>query len=99
MSEHSPTPWKITEHDNGGLALRLVIRTTDSSGRPIASMWLNGDRPQANAAFIVKATNHFADLVECVRASLNMVNGDGVPPDWDFLRRTLKSAEASGGQS
>jgi hypothetical protein len=61
MAEHTPTPWQVTEHDNG-----LVVRTTDLAGRPIASLWLNGESPQVNAAFIVKAVNNHDELTRAV---------------------------------
>ncbi len=32
------------------------------------------------------------NLIACVEASINMVDGDGKPPDWDFLRMTLSAA-------
>lgn len=32
-------------------------------------------------------------LITCVQAALNMVDGDGMPPDWDFLRKTLSQVQ------
>lgn len=31
-----------------------------------------------------------AELEAAVRAALNMVDGDGAPPDWDALRKLVK---------
>jgi hypothetical protein len=86
MAEHTSTPWKVEENCIG--VYPISAKQGPLSVHPAKAFG------EADAAFIVKATNHFDDLIACVRASLNMVDGDGSPPDWDFLRRTLKSAEA-----
>lgn len=51
---------------------------------------------EANAAFIVRAVNAHNELIEAVEAALNMVDGDGMPPNWDWLRSVV--SKAKGGQ-
>lgn len=68
MSGHTPTPWRVTRDERGE-----IIRAVDDTGRPIASMWLNGDDAEANAAFIVEAVNSHAALkarIEALEAAL-----------------------------
>jgi len=94
MSNRTPTPWHFEELDrrpDGCGYLRCAADNLEISHH--GDMGRSREENLANAAFIVTASNHFDDLIACVRASLNMVDGDGSPPDWDFLRRTLKSAE------
>jgi hypothetical protein len=102
MAEHTPTPWAIIAGDDYYIRADAYPEEfighfkSDDTGPYVACV---GNRPadlgEANAAFIVKACNNFEDLCNSVRAALNMVDGDGFPPDWDFLRKTLKSAEAA----
>ena len=44
------------------------------------------------AELIVRAVNAHDRLCEAVQHALNMVDGDGQPPDWDELRAALKLA-------
>lgn len=55
----------------------------------------NGGVHPDKRALIVRAVNNFEDLKTCVRAAVNMVDGNGAPPDWDFLRQVLRSAESN----
>lgn len=32
------------------------------------------------------------ELLECVKAALNMIDGDGLPPNWDMLRAAIAKA-------
>lgn len=62
--KHTALPWRVTEDERG-----QIIRATDSTGKPIASMWANGNDPKENAALIVRAVNTYpavADLVEAL---------------------------------
>lgn len=88
MAEHTPTPWQIYD-DVNPLHIAIKWHYSDIGGAHVADVL-----SPANAEFIVKAVNNHADMVACVRASLNMVEGDGLPPDWDFLRQTLAKASA-----
>lgn len=47
---HTPGPWKVTVDERG-----QIVRASDSSGRPIAFMWMNGDDMVANASLIAEA--------------------------------------------
>ena len=89
MSEHTKMPWHFTAANNG---IGHVSSQPDGYG-DIATVWNKEGNALTNAAFIVKSVNHHYDLLACVRAALNMVDGDGAPPDWDFLRRTLASVD------
>jgi hypothetical protein len=41
----------------------------------------------------VTAVNAFEPMKEALQSALNMVDGDGTPPDWDQLRAVLRLAE------
>lgn len=59
---HTPIPWKLTVDGRAG----EIVRAADETGKPIASMWINGDSMTDNAAFIVKACNAHEALVEAL---------------------------------
>ena len=44
----------------------------------------------------VEAAAEIDRLRACVSAALNMVDGDGTPPDWDELRAALEAAKKEG---
>lgn len=89
---HTPTPWKAFRSTDG----HVYIGIGDKDGGGIADagfgMWRDGPEREANAELIVRAVNAHDELIECVKAALNMVDGDGMPPNWDWLRATVKSA-------
>ncbi|MGY3609895.1 MULTISPECIES: hypothetical protein [unclassified Bradyrhizobium] len=68
--ESSPGPWRVTEGENG-----LIVRATDSTGKPIASMWLNGDDPKANADLICRAVNSHPELVRALEETAKRWDG------------------------
>ena len=92
--EHTPGPWKIGAHVHDPWTVYVEqsdgeepgICTTDGSAfTPIDSE----DEQIANARLIAAAPEMLAALKAC----LNMVNGDGQPPNWDWIREVVAKAE------
>jgi hypothetical protein len=102
-SAHTPGPWSFCTVDYGSMtgAAAGYVR---GDKYPFDAIWSEGvNRPvcvaqdassymasfdfpnEADARLIAAAP----DLLACVEAALNMVDGDGTPPDWDYLRSVL----------
>lgn len=95
-SQHTPTPWKVCETScldvrayNGTLLMKGVMYARDPHpvhADPVA---------KANAAFIVKAVNEYADLVACLQ---NLVEcgliKDTTGDHYDEVLELLAKAEA-----
>lgn len=60
---HTELPWRVTKDARGE-----IIRTCDGTGKPIASMWLNGDDAESNANLIVTAVNTYPAVDGLVKA-------------------------------
>lgn len=55
---HTPGPWHVTKDGRS----EEIVRAADASGKPIASMWMNGDSMEANARLIAAAPEMLAVL-------------------------------------
>jgi hypothetical protein len=91
MSEHTPTPWKVTADERGS-----IVRADTTESQPIASMWHNGDDPAANAALIVKAVNNHDALVAALENICGAAEhcGDGDAPVVVAARKALSAMGA-----
>jgi len=97
MSEakHTPLPWCESRSDilkRNGTEIALLATCHQSPGK-----MENGER-EANAAYIVKACNEYADLVEAARAALAYMEDDSRSPrrreaNMIELRRIIAKAE------
>jgi len=63
MTEHTATPWEMDKAHPDGIAIY-----GEADGRQIALVNDDVDEVDANAAFIVRAANSHAALVEALRA-------------------------------
>lgn len=75
---HTPTPWVLRDHSEGALWIE------DEIGMAVASLpdWLPevGNPRKANAALIVRAVNHHAELVAALQAMVDAYK-DKCPDD------------------
>lgn len=91
MAGHTKGPWKVTWDERGE-----IVRTCDATGRPIASMWLNGDDPKANARLIAAAPDLLAALEDCalqIAQTRNRKLTDGEQFALDSARTALHLAK------
>jgi hypothetical protein len=83
----TPGPWSIRRsRDRSG-----DIGITHPGGRNVLAECFADIRHAAERSTEAVANAHLIakapELYECVVAALNMVDGDGTPPDWDHLRK------------
>lgn len=88
MDKHMPTPWTVGAGPHGEVEIWGRMRMGQS---PILAS-MEHDPREANAAFIVRACNAHDELCQAVEAALNLVDGDGAPPRWDWMREALARA-------
>jgi pyocin large subunit-like protein len=65
MAEHTPTPWHVRPGNDFdfGKAGRIGATAVDD----VATCWVSDSHNgEANAAFVVKAANHFDQMVEAL---------------------------------
>lgn len=48
--------------------------------------------PEEAGREIMRLEDQIAELCQAVEAALNMVDGDGAPPRWDWMREVLAHA-------
>lgn len=90
MSEvkHTPTPWKIHEHD-GESFLNGVGKSYWQIDGPQHAICNNRDcagssaEQKANAAFIVKAVNSYEKLVAALQNIMNGISTGAIKSDYD----------------
>jgi len=95
---HTPTPWMshgsdvwdVLGNDEPGIPL---LRGAFDADRRWGRKLTNAER-EANAAHIVRCANNFDEAREWIKAALNMIDGNGTPPNWDGMRDFLKRTEA-----
>lgn len=64
------------------------INSPDGANGDIATVWSVTGNAEHNARLIAAAP----DLYEAAWMALQMVDGDGGPPDWDMVRAALRKA-------
>lgn len=93
----TPGPWRVANYDQPvtvcGQQIPCFEIESDADACWIAKVQNHQDcvdtpEGSANARLIAAAP----DLYTAVEAALNMVDGDGAPPDWDMLRAALAKA-------
>lgn len=96
VPEFTPGPWELRVPSQGAWgvsALRGTVNIVMEGGpSPDDESGVFGatlNEAHANARLIAAAP----DLYKAVLCALNMVDGDGIPPDWDALRRVVAKAE------
>lgn len=103
MTTHTPTPWGVMHDGPAGDGMPWVAFREAAPGLTIGSPHntelicrVSGylQPVEANAAHIVRCVNNFDEAREWIRAALNMVDGDGTPPNWDGMRAFLKEIGA-----
>jgi hypothetical protein len=82
------TPWKTDDRTAKGEGFTIHSATAHYSRANVAHYVSRSD-----ATLIVTAVNAFELMKEALQSALNMVDGDGTPPDWDQLRAVLRLAE------
>ncbi|MFA7308101.1 MAG: hypothetical protein WC026_15675 [Hyphomicrobium sp.] len=90
MVEHTKTPWRVGRNggDDAVFSGNRVVAMCDTD--------TNAERvDKANAAFIVRACNCHAELVEALARCEAMVSTDQGPPNWDWVRSVLKTARVA----
>jgi len=82
MSKHTPGPW---QRDGSH------IYGPDPKRKLICQLHYDGalSEEAGNESLIAAAPELYAGCA----AALNMVDGNGAPPDWDWLRRIIAKAE------
>lgn len=93
MAEHSPLPWKVDMTHRGD---QIFV---DADGEELGYLYTNdgADEPtwlpvEANAAFIVRACNSHAALVEALTKALELLERNGI--DRPDIRAALEEATA-----
>lgn len=78
---HTPGPWNYDD------IRKLISNCAELGGE---DEFETDDRAlDANARLIAAAP----DLLDACKSALNMINGDGHPPNWDLLRAAIAKAE------
>lgn len=97
-AKHTPGPWRTNTTGyvyccvgDGTTAERVILVANVGAYRDKELLRVNKDRWDADARLIAAAP----ELLDCVKAALNMIDGDGLPPNWDLLRAALAKAGAS----
>ena len=85
MTQHTPTPWSYDGRD---------IWATNSGNAVNVARLLTPKLAEANAAFIVKAVNSHAALVEALKAAQSYIEtpGDLSRPEVTFLQEDIEIA-------
>jgi hypothetical protein len=116
MTEHTPTPWDIIAGDDYYITAEGYPKEFighfkgDDNGGYLAVV---GNRPkdfgEANAAFICKAVNNHAALVQALQALVDQVNDyervNNLAPNpgrtecWDTVAHAKRVLDAVGGSS
>lgn len=101
MTAAKPTPGPLyvlraAAPSDGGYDY-AVMATIDGSARCIGEAFEVVDHgvrvpAEANARLWAAAPM----LLEACRATMSMVEGDGMPPDWDFIRAAIAAASGTG---
>ncbi len=89
MTKHTPGPWKVD----------LETGEIEAQGAVLGTIYGADDYPcceedvseecRANARLIAAAP----EMLDALKACLNMVDGDGCPPNFDEIRRIVRKAE------
>jgi len=80
MNKHTPTPWEVVDHKWPGCGTRFhVFGATTSEPYTVADMIDGGPEgmDEANAHFIVKACNHYAELEEALADAIEALEVAG----------------------
>ena len=64
----------------------------ESAARKLCRDWTGIPTP-ADVAEIISRETHDTELLEALQACMNMVDGDGHPPDWDAIRAIIAKVE------
>lgn len=100
MSVHTPAPWSAEPSiPSDGFECfwikgQKLVGALPPVYRTVSIGSVNGPHSgeqEANAHLIAAAP----DLLEALEAALNMVDGDGLPPDWDMLRAVVRKARGT----
>jgi hypothetical protein len=96
MSKHTPTPWRVTEHERNDESIALCIHS-DAMGMPICRLGGNISQinVEANAEFIVRAVNSHDKLVEAAERLLATLDAHLKTPHLERLNSQMGQFRAA----
>lgn len=83
--KHSPLPWA----HRTGLENEIITDADEDIVCRMPNHPENGKLWRLDAPLIVRAVNGLPEAIAALEAALNMVDGDGLPPNWDNIRAAL----------
>jgi hypothetical protein len=101
-AKHTPTPWRVIDNEPGNGYGSMDIAPLLIEGEFFAVAAIIGDvariDPQANAAYIVRACNSHAALVEALKACAGVLSGEGMSKSSlvDALEKTRAALALAG---
>lgn len=95
--KHTPTPWKAIEHENKNAFEGNIVITPNDMNDAVCTVWTcdTEEETQANAAFIVRACNSHAALVEALEDLFNCCMAE-IDEDGECINEGFSSNSALG---